>query len=197
VESKSSAESEQIGSLLRELRLGNRDAESKLIALLYPSLRRLAGRFMRGERRGHTLQATALVNEAYIRLAGAAERDWQDRAHFFAAAGSIMRRILVDYGRRKVASKRGGARRRVDLDELLLAARQDLDTMLLIDGLLSELEQVDPRLCRVVESLYFAGMTDEETAEVLGISPVTVKRDWKLAKAWLYEEITRRQTASQ
>lgn len=197
MESKSSAESEQIGSLLRELRLGNRDAESKLIALLYPSLRRLAGRFMRGERRGHTLQATALVNEAYIRLAGAAERDWQDRAHFFAAAGSIMRRILVDYGRRKVASKRGGARRRVDLDELLLAARQDLDTMLLIDGLLSELEQVDPRLCRVVESLYFAGMTDEETAEVLGISPVTVKRDWKLAKAWLYEEITRRQTASQ
>src|SRR5579871_783635 len=122
------ADTEQIRNLLLELRQGDQEAASKLMALVYPSLRRLAGRFMREERRGHTLQATALVHEAYIRMAGT-DQDWQDRAHFFAVAGGVMRRILADYARRRGASKRGGSRQRVELDELLLVAGEDLDMM--------------------------------------------------------------------
>jgi RNA polymerase sigma-70 factor, ECF subfamily len=173
------------------MRHGNRDAESKLISLLYPHLRRLAARFMRGERRDHTLQPTTLVHEAYLRLTGAAELDWRDRAHFFAVAAGMMRRILADHARKRGASKRGGSRQRVELDEVLVVTGQDPDKILEIDTLLSRLEAMDPRLCRIVEMLYFGGLTEQETAEVLGISAVTVKREWKLAKAWLYEQLTK------
>lgn len=181
----------RITYLLQEMRHGNRDAESKLISLLYPHLRRLAARFLRGERRDHSLQPTALVHEAYLRLRGAVELDWRDRAHFFAVAASMMRRILADHARKRRASKRGGSRQRVELDEVLVVTGQEPDTILEIDSLLSRLEVIDPRLCRIVELLYFGGLTEQETAEVLEISAVTVKREWKLAKAWLYEQLNK------
>ncbi len=188
---KPSGVPQQITFLLHEMRQGNREAEAKLIALVYPDLRRLAGRFMRAERRGHTLQPTALVHEAYLRLAGAAHRDWQDRVHFFAVAAGMMRRILADHARKRGANKRGGSRLKVDLEEFVLVVGRDADTIIQIDSLLSRLEQIDARLCRVVELRYFGGLTEQETAEALGISAVTVRREWKLAKAWLYGELTR------
>ena len=189
MERKAPARSEQITHLLHSLRLGSRQAESRLIALVYPNLRRLAGHFMRGERPGHTLQPTALVNEVYLRLVGDENPDWRDRSHFFAVASRTMRRILADYARKRYAGKRGGSRQRICLDELVMATDQDLNIILDVDSLLSQLERVDPRLCRVVELRYFGGMTEEESAEVLGISAVTVKRDWRLARAWLYEQL--------
>ena len=173
------------------MRHGNRDAESRLITLLYPQLRKLAARFLRGERRDHTLQPTTLVHEAYLRLKGAAELDWRDRAHFFAVAASMMRRILADHARKRGASKRGGSRQRVEFDDVLVVTGHDPETILEIDRLLCRLEKIDPRLCRVVELLYFGGLTEQETAEVLGVSAVTVKREWRLAKAWLYEQLTK------
>jgi len=173
------------------MRQGNREAESKLITLLYPHLRRLATHFLRNERRDHTLQPTALIDEAYLRLRGAAERDWQDRAHFLAVAAGMMRRILTDHARKRRAGKRGGLRHKVDLGDALLVTCQDADTILEIDILMSRLKEIDPRLCRVVELRYFGGLTEQETAEVLRISAVTVKREWKLAKAWMYEELTK------
>jgi RNA polymerase sigma-70 factor (ECF subfamily) len=189
---KSSVPPARITYLLHEMGRGNREAESTLITFLYPHLRRLAARFLRGERRDHTLQPTTLVHEAYLRLKGAAELDWRDRAHFFAVAAGMMRHILADHARKRVAGKRGGSRQRVELDQVLLVTGQNPDAILEIDSLLSKLEEIDPRLCRVVELLYFGGMTEQETAEVLGISAATVKREWKLAKAWLYEQLTKR-----
>jgi len=182
---------EQITVLLQAMRQGDQSAASKLIPLVYPDLRRLAARFMREERRGHTLQPTALVHEVYIKLIGAMKLDWQDRAHFFAVAARMMRRILADYGRKRGADKRGGSRRKVDLEGLLLAKEQDLDTILTIDSLLSRMEKIDARLCRVVELRYFGGLSEQETAAALGVAAITVEREWKLAKAWLYGELTR------
>jgi len=182
---------EQITVLLQAMRQGDQSAASKLIPLVYPDLRRLAARLMREERRGHTLQPTALVHEVYIKLIGAIKLDWQDRAHFFAVAARMMRRILADYGRKRGADKRGGSRRKVDLEGLLLAKEQDLDTILTIDSLLSRMEKIDARLCRVVELRYFGGLSEQETAAALGVAAITVEREWKLAKAWLYGELTR------
>ncbi len=183
------ADSQKITQLLHNVRAGNKEAESLLIEAVYPQLRRIAGRCIRGERPGHTLQATALVHEAYLQLVGQTDKEWQNRVHFFAVASQLMRRILVDYARQKRAGKRDGARRRVELTEALALSEDRLDEILAIDEALNRLEQWDARQCRVVEMRFFSGLTEEEAAEVLGIASRTVKRDWNLAKAWLHGEL--------
>lgn len=183
---------EAITRMLGELRAGSKDAESRLIEAVYPELRRIAGHYLRAERPGHTLQATALVNEAWLQLVGQKETDWQDRSHFFAVAAQLMRRILVDYARQKKAQKRDGARQRVELTDGLAVSEERLDEIILIDEALNRLGEWDPRQCRVVELRFFSGLTENEVAEILGVAPRTVKRDWQVAKAWLHAEVNGR-----
>jgi RNA polymerase sigma factor (TIGR02999 family) len=179
----------EITRLLGELRAGRREAESRLVEAVYPELRRIAARYLKGERPGHTLQATALVNEAYLQLVGQMDKDWQNRSHFFGVAAQLIRRILVDYARQKNAVKRDGGRRRVELTEPLAITRDRLDEIMVIDEALTRLAEWDPRQCRIVELRFFGGLTEDEVAEVLGVAPRTVKRDWNLAKAWLHGEL--------
>ena len=179
----------EITRLLHEVRDGKRDAESRLIAAVYPQLRQIARRYIRRERGGHTLQPTALVHEAYLELVGQAGAEWKNRAHFFAVAAQLMRRILVDYARRRNTAKRDGARRRVELTDTIAISDDRLEEILSIDEALSRLEQWDPRQCRVVELRFFGGLSEDEVADVLGIASRTVKRDWKLARAWLHGEL--------
>ncbi len=181
----------QVTHLLAELRTGKREAESRLIEVVYPELRRIAMRYMRGERAGHSLQATALVNEAYLRLLAEGDRTFQNRSHFFAVAATQMRMILVDHARRKRTQKRQGERVRVELTDILAISEDKLDDVLEIDAALHRLREWDPRQCKIVELRFFAGLTEEEVAEVLDLSPRTVKRDWKVAKAWLHGELSR------
>jgi len=178
-----------VTNLLFQLKNGNRDAESKLVPLVYGELRRLAGRYMRAERPGHTLQATALVHEAYLRLVGNKDVDWQSRAHFFGVAPSLMRRILVDHARAKLSKKRGGEEQKVSLDEAVLIQPKSPVRLLALDEALERLAKRDPRQARIVDLRYFGGLSEEETAEVLGISTRTVKRDWNVARAWLYQQL--------
>jgi RNA polymerase sigma factor (TIGR02999 family) len=180
---------EAITRMLGELRAGSKEAESRLIEAVYPELRRIAGHYLRAERPGHTLQATALVNEAWLQLVGQKDTDWQDRSHFFAVAAQLMRRILVDYARQKKAQKREGARQRVELTDGLAVSEERLDEIILIDEALNRLAEWDPRQCRVVELRFFSGLTENEVAEILGVAPRTVKRDWQVAKAWLHAEV--------
>jgi RNA polymerase sigma-70 factor (ECF subfamily) len=180
------SQSKPVTQLLEELRQGDTRAHSKLVALVYPELRRIAAGYMKRERKNHTLQATALVNEAYLRLAGC--RSWEDRAHFFAAAAHIMRQILVDYARQWSAEKRGGGALRVTLHEWMAVGEKDSCLVLEVDRLLKRLEQLDPRQCQIVELRFFSGMTEEEISDVLGISLRTVKRDWAMARAWLQKQ---------
>jgi RNA polymerase sigma factor (TIGR02999 family) len=178
----------EVTLLLEAMNAGDGAAQGRLIPLIYEELRRLAESHMRRERPGHTLQPTELVNEAYLRLAhGAAE--WKSRAHFFGAAAEAMRRVLVDHARQRAAQKRGAGVERVTFDELAVQAEQPDVGVLELDEALSALEQEDARLCRVVHLRYFAGFSIEETAEVLEMSPATVKRDWTYARAWLYERM--------
>jgi RNA polymerase sigma factor (TIGR02999 family) len=177
--------------LLKRVAAGDPDAAERLAEAVYAELRRIATRLMVHERRDHTLQATAIAGEAYVNLVDQPERNWQNRAHFFAVAAQAMRRILVDYGRRKRSLKRGGALQRVDQ----LDASQDLSSsheeILAVNEALDRLTEIDPRQSRIVELRYFGGLTEEETAEVLQISVRTVKRDWAVARAWLHAELTR------
>lgn len=177
--------------LLRALTHGDREAEQQLIPLVYEELRRLAGRHMKGEAPGHTLQATALVHEAYLRLVNAPDADWNDRGHFFAVASKVMRRILVDSARARSAEKRGGARPLPleSVGEPLTIADKDTERVLALDAALDRLATLDGRQSRIVELRYFAGMTIDETAAVLHVSSRTVKREWQLARAWLYGEL--------
>ena len=171
---------------------GEREAFDALAPLVYDELRRLAGRYLRRERSEHTLQSTALVHEAYLRLVDQRNVRWQNRAQFFGLAAELIRRILVDHARARLAAKRGGTVYKITLDEALDAsAPRDLDLVRLDDGM-KTLAQMDPQQARVVELRFFAGLTIEETAEVLGISPATVKRDWLVAKAWLRRELSGR-----
>jgi len=180
----------EVTILLTKLKQGNQEAATELLALVYPELRRLASAYMRGERGSHTLQPTALVHEAYLRLVQTGEVDWRNRAHFIAFAANLMRRILVDYARARNAEKRGGPRQRVELREELAAATDVEATELLdLDAALDRLEQMDQRISRVVELRYFGGLTADETAEVLGVSTKTVKRDWSIARSWLKREL--------
>jgi RNA polymerase sigma factor (TIGR02999 family) len=178
-----------VTNLLIELKNGNRDAESRLMPLVYGELRRLAGHYMRGEGPGHTLQATALVHEAYLRLVGYDNVDWQNRAHFFGVAANLMRRILVDHARAKQAKKRGGGDQKVSLDQAVLVRPEAPEQFLALDEALERLAKRDPRQARIVELRYFGGLSEEETAEVLEISVRTVKRDWSVARAWLYQQL--------
>lgn len=177
-----------VSVLLRAWSGGDQTALERLTPVVYRELHRLAGRYMRRERPGHSLQTTALVNEAYMRLVGYTRMRWQDRAHFFAVAAQVMRRILVEHARRHNL-KRGGDVPHVALDEAaLVGADADVD-LVALDDAMTALARVDPRKMQVVEMRFFGGLSVEETAEVLGISPVTVKRDWRMAKAWLYREL--------
>jgi len=178
--------------LLSALTNGEDGAASKLIPVVYDELRRLAGSYMRRERVDHTLQATALVNEAYLKLIEQRAVNWQSRAHFFGVAAQLMRRILIDYARGHTREKRGGELKKVSLDEVILFSEQQADELLAVDDSLNLLEKMDPRQARVVELRFFAGLSVEEAAEALGVSPKTVKRDWSVAKAWLYADLKER-----
>lgn len=173
--------------LLADWRRGDAAARDRVVALAWPELRAVAGRQLAGERRGHTLQPTALVNEAYMRLSGLDRIDWNDRAHFVRVAAKLMREILVDHARRRAALKRDGGER-ITLDGLDLAADDGIDVIGL-DAALERLEAVDPTKARVVELRYFGGLTIEETAEAMGSSPATVKRHWQAARAWLFDAL--------
>ena len=181
-----------ITRLLREWRGGDGGALERLIPLVHDELHELAGRHLSRERRDHTLQATALVNEAFMKLAGQPGVEWQNRAHFFAIAATIMRRILVDHARGKRRQKRGGGAATVELDDgVIESQRREVDVFdaYALDRALTRLERLDARQARVVELRYFGGMTVEETAEVVGSSVATVYREWAVARAWLYREL--------
>jgi RNA polymerase sigma factor (TIGR02999 family) len=183
--------SHSITHLLNEWSDGDRRALDKLTPLVYEELRHQAARYLRRERPGHTLQTTALIHEAYLRLIDAKDVHWQSRTHFFAIAANIMRRILVEHARRRAADKRGGSQLRVQLDEKLAVADAGDVDLLAIDEALDTLAAIDPQQARVVELRFFSGLNVEETATVLGVSPKTVKRDWSVARAWLRREIER------
>src|SRR5664279_1886569 len=176
--------------LLSELRQGNQEAANQLVPLVYGELRRMAGAYLQRERPGHTLQAT-LVNEAYIRLVGGEPVQWQNRAHFFAIAAHTMRQVLVEYARRRHAGKRGGIdARKVDIDAELFIAECNLEDVIAIDEVLERLALIDPRQSRLIELRFFAGLNLEEAAEVMDVSETTLKREWRLAKAWLGRELS-------
>lgn len=178
-----------ITQLLRRMRSGDRGAADRLVAEVYPALKRIAARHMRRERPGHTLQTTALVNEAYVKLVRQEDADWSNRAHFFAVAAQVMRRILVDHARTRLAEKRGGGAAALPLDEALVFSPERSAEFVALDEALSRLETHDERVSRVVELRYFAGLSVEETAEALRISARTVKRDWQFGRAWLQAEL--------
>ncbi|SRR5579864_690498 len=175
--------------LLKKLTAGDNNASSELMSAVYNELRRLAASYMRRERPDHTLQATALVNEAYLKLVNQRTTDWQNRAHFYGVAAQLMRRILVDHARGRLREKRGGGQKMVSLDEPLLADERQAGALLELDEALQRLAKLDPRQSRVVELRFFGGLTVEETAKVMGVSPKTVKRDWAVARAWLYRNV--------
>lgn len=179
----------EVTKLLARVRAGEAQAPEFLITAVYAELRKLAGACLRRERPDHTLQATALVNEAYLRLAGQREVEWQNRAHFFGIAAQMMRRILLDYARERRALKRGAGAKRITLDDALLVSEDQLDNILILDESLQRLALNDAAQCRLVELRFFAGMTVEEIAEALGISTATVKREWSHAKAWLIRDM--------
>jgi RNA polymerase sigma-70 factor, ECF subfamily len=180
---------EDISQLLRAWSNGDELALTELTPIVYAELRRLAHRYMRRERTGHSLQTTALVNEAYMRLVDCSRMQWQNRAHFFAVSSQLMRRILVDHARRQNL-KRGGGVPHVSLDEALVVGRQHGLDLVALDDALNALARMDARKGRVVEMRFFGGLSVDETAAVLKVSPVTVRRDWNSAKIWLYREIS-------
>jgi RNA polymerase sigma-70 factor (ECF subfamily) len=182
---------EDVTALLLAWRDGNQAALARLMPIVYDELHRLAGRYMRREPTGHTLQTTALLNEAYLRLVDSSRVRWQSRAHFYAVAAQLMRRVLVDFARTRRSKKRGGDCRLVTLSEgLPMAVRGDADVVA-VDEALEQLGRLDPRKARVVELRFFGGLSLEETAEALDVSPDTVGRDWRAAKAWLTRELKR------
>jgi RNA polymerase sigma-70 factor, ECF subfamily len=181
--------STSLTELLDDLRRGDRSALEKLTPLIYDELRRIAHRYVQRERNGQTLQTTALVNEAYIRLAGQEQHSWQDRAHFLAVTARVMRHILIDHARRRRAARHGGEVQTVPLEEAALMPMQRAAELMALDEALGELKRLDPRKSEVVELRYFGGLSLEETAEILGISVMTVRRDWRAAKAWLFRRM--------
>lgn len=183
--------SQPITALLARLKEGNKEAEAQLIPLVYNELHRLARYYMRGERTGHTLQTSALVNEAYMRLIGEHGIDWKNRAHFFGVCAQIMRRILVDHARTRDAQKRGGAAQKISLENAFVYSDEQSWQVVALHEALNKLAEWDARQCRIVELRFFTGLNVEETAEVLAISPTTVKREFQHAKAWLYGELSK------
>jgi RNA polymerase sigma-70 factor (ECF subfamily) len=180
---------DEVTRLLAELNRGNEQALSELMPLIYAELKRLAGYYLRQERPNHTLQATALVHEAYVRLVGQRQQQWQNKSQFVRVAASIMRRILVDYSRNHDAEKRGGKGGKVLLDETRIVLKGRTADIVAVDEVLNRLAEIDPQQAHVVELRFFAGLNIEEAAGALGISPATVKRDWNVAKTWLAREM--------
>jgi RNA polymerase sigma factor (TIGR02999 family) len=186
---------ENITQLLIDVSRGNQTAIDELLPLVYGELRSLASNYLRRERTDHTLQPTALVHEAYLRLVDQTQVNWQNRAHFFGMAAQMMRRILVDHARAHNASKRGGEYQKLQLDEKIDSVAERSTELIALDDALTELSTVDEVKSRIVELRYFAGLTVEETAEVLGVTPVTINRHWRMAKAWLFGRIHNTGTA--
>ena len=184
------SDSDNVTRLLLEWGDGNQQALEALVPLIYRELRNLAHNFLYRERPGHTLQTTALVHEAYLKLIDQNDARWQNRAHFFAIAAQAMRRILIDSARKHAAAKRGGPQEELSLDEVADIALEPDSNLLKLDEALNELAKIDPRQSRIVELRYFGGLTIEETAEVISVSPATVKREWMMARAWLHQEIS-------
>jgi RNA polymerase sigma factor (TIGR02999 family) len=182
---------QQVTEWLAAWQTGDLDAGSRLFAVVYPQLRQIAARFLRQERADHTLDPTALVNELALRLLGSAPMTYKDRSHFFALAAQMMRRILVDYARARVAGKRGGVQQRVTLSSVAddLGAVHQSEDVLMLDNALSNLGRADLRAAQVVELRFFGGLHEQEVAEILGVSLTTVKRDWKVARAWLIDQL--------
>ncbi len=180
----------EVTQLLLRWSEGDKAALGKLMPLVYRELRRLAGHYMRRERPGHTLQASALVNEAYLRLVDYRRMQWQNRAHFFAVAAQAMRRVLVEHARSRQYAKRGGTAQRISLDDVAVLTDQQAAELVALDEALTSLEALDARKARIVELRYIGGLSIEEAAETLGVSTATVERDWRSAKAWLYRAIS-------
>jgi RNA polymerase sigma factor (TIGR02999 family) len=179
----------QVTQLLLAWGHGEDAALEKLVPLVHGELRRIARRYMVGERKGHTLQTTALVNEAYLRLVDSQKVNWQNRAHFFAISAQLMRRVLVDHARSRAYQKRGGGAFKVTLDDAMIGPEEPGQDIVSLDDALKALAEIDPRKSKVVELRFFGGLSVEETAEVLKVSEDTVLRDWRLAKAWLRREM--------
>ncbi len=184
-----SASPQRVTQLLADWRNGNDAALTELTPLIYEDLRGLAHRYMSGQRADHTLQTTALVHEAYLRLADQTNPNWQTRAHFFAVAARAMRHILVDYAKRYRSQKRGGGGLKIELDEAALVSPEESKEIINLHEALESLATLDARKAEVVELKYFGGLNYDEIAEVLKISPITVRRDWEFAKVWLYAEL--------
>lgn len=180
----------QITELLAEWRGGNQSALDELYPLVYDELHRLARRYMSRERKGHTLQTTALINEAYVRLVDQKNVNWANRSHFFAISAQIMRRILIDHARRHAYAKRGGGAQQVSLEEVAAVIPEQGRELVRLDEALKSLAERDPRRSQVVELRYFGGLNNEEIAGVLNVSENTVTRDWNMARAWLYQQLT-------
>jgi len=178
-----------VTSLLNKMADGDQEAAAQLVPLVYNELRQIAARCLQRERENHTLQATALVHEAYIKLTAQRSARWQNRAQFFALAAQAMRRILVDYARTQQRIRRGGKQQKVTLDEALVVSPDRTEELIAVHESLSRLEKLDPRQSHIVELRYFGGLTVEEVAEVLGVSSKTVRREWNSAKAWLYGDL--------
>jgi RNA polymerase sigma factor (TIGR02999 family) len=193
--SQATTSSAQITRWLADWRQGDENARDQLFAVVHPQLQQIAARFLHQERADHTLEPDALVNELYVRLVGAELVSYRDRAHFFAIAARTMRHILVDHARARIAEKRGGERQRLNLSAVdgWTPAERNED-ILALDELLAKLETADPRAARVVELRFFGGMTEEEVAEALSVSAITVKRDWKVARAWLMSRLQARRS---
>lgn len=182
----------QVTQILQAAEAGDPNAAADLLPLVYDELRRLAQRYMAREPPGHTLQPTALVHEAYVRLVGGDDVSWESRGHFFAAAARVMRQTLVNRAHRYRSAKHGGGRRRLSLDKMEpIDDRWTPEQIVALDEVLERLDQVDPRKAKTVMLRFFAGLTIEETAQALGVSPTTVKDDWQFARTWLYREMTR------
>ena len=187
-----SSSSHTVTQLLRAWRQGDAAALDRLVPMVYQKLRRLARHYMAGQRPGHTLQATALVNEAYMRLIDCEQVNWKDRAHFFAISAQMMRRVLVEFARARQYQKRGAGARKTSLDEGVIASPQRGQDLVALDDALQALAAEYPRQAQVVELRFFGGLSVEETAEVLHVSAITVMRDWQLAKVWLARELKKR-----
>ena len=182
--------SEPITDLLLELKRGDPESSDRLFLVVYEDLRRLAHRELRRESPDHTLGTTGVVHEAYLRLVNQTRVEWRDRAHFYAVASQAMRRVLVDHARRRRRLKRGAGNRPITLDENVSSLDDRADQLIALDEALTRLEQLNPRLSRVVECRFFGGLTEEEIAQAIGVTVRTVKRDWAKARSWLYGELT-------
>lgn len=180
---------QDISVILKEWSSGNREIADEILPLVYHELRKLAAQYLRKERPDHTLQPTALVHEAYLKLVDISEVNWQDRMHFFAVSSQIMRNILVDHARARLSEKRGGGIQKIELDEAISFSNSSSVNLIELDDALKHLAEFDEQQCKIVELRFFGGLTIEEIARVLNISPATVKRDWVMAKAWLHKTL--------